>query len=144
MISGMPEQSPSARPRARHELPTSPHSWVVSALLGVSWLAAVIAAFAIGYGVTGESGTSRPGMPSWQEPGLGAALVGASAALMAFLAGAQISLLRDRRLHPYRRYRTSHGRESYTISQSLRRNPRVLLLLVPMALLGLWLRHRYG
>jgi hypothetical protein len=144
IITGMPEQPSSPRAGARHEQPSSPGARVKSALLGVSWFAATISAFLIGFGVTGVSGTARPGLPRWQQPGLGAGLVGISAALLAFLIGAQISLVRDRSRHPNARYRSLHGFRYHTIQQSLRHNVRMSLILVLLAVLGLWLRHRYG
>jgi hypothetical protein len=144
MISGMPEQPSSLRGRARHEQPSSPGTRVKSVLFGVSWFAATISAFVIGFGVTGVSGTARPGLHRWQQPGLGAALVGISAALLVLLLGARISLVRDRSRHPNARYRSLHGFRYLTIPQSLRHNARMSLILVPLAVLGLWLRHRYG
>jgi hypothetical protein len=140
----MPEQPSSLRGRARHEQPSSPGARVKSVLLGVSWFAATVSAFVIGFGVTGVGVTARPGAPRWQQPGLGAALVGISAAFLVFLIGAEISLVRDRRRHPNARYPSFQGFRYLTIPQSLRRNAWMSLILVPLAVLGLWLRHRYG
>jgi hypothetical protein len=117
---------------------------MVSVLLGVSWLAASIAAFMIGYNVTGVSGTARPGAPRWQQPGTGALLVGASCAALAFIVGAEISLLRDRRRHPSARYRPLRLSRHYTIPEALRHNAWISILPVLLIVLGLWLRHRYG
>jgi hypothetical protein len=68
IVSDMAEQLPTPGRGARHARPSSPGARVVSVLLGVSWFAATIAAAAIGYNVTGVSGTARPGSPGWQQP----------------------------------------------------------------------------
>jgi hypothetical protein len=117
---------------------------VVSALLGVSWFAATIAAAAIGYNVTGVSGTARPGSPGWQQPGTGAVVVGACCAIFVFLVGAQISLVLDSRRHPLRRFRPLRSSRAYTIPEALRHNALLSIVVVPGLALGLWLRHRYG
>jgi len=140
----MPEQLPSPRRGARHARPVSPGTRAVSVLLGVLWFAACAAAFAIGFSVTGVSGTARPGAPGWQTPGTGAMLVGSSCAFFAFVVGAQISLVRDFRRHPGRRIRPPRSSRVYMIPELLRRNTVIALLAVPGVVVGLWLRHRYG
>jgi hypothetical protein len=99
---------------------------VVSVLLGVSWFAATIAAFPIGFMVTGV------------------ALVGGCCAIFVFFVGAQISLARDSRRHPLRRLRPLRSSRAYTIPEALRHNALISILVVPGLALGLWLRHRYG
>jgi hypothetical protein len=141
----MAEQLPTPDRGARHARPpSSPGARVVSVLLGVSWFGATIAAFAIGFIVTGVSGTARPGSPGWQQPGTGAGLVGACCAFFVFLVGAQISLVRDSRRHPLRRLRPLRSSRAYTIPEALRHNALLSILVVPGLALGLWLRHRYG
>jgi len=141
----MPEQLPAPRRGGRHERPTSPGTLVVSVLLGVLWLVSCLAAFAIGFGVTGVSGTARPDSPPGSpQPGLGAAVVGLCCALFVFIVGAQISLVRDSRRHPLRRLRPLRSSRAYTIPEALRHNALICILVVPGIVLGLWLRHRYG
>jgi hypothetical protein len=127
----MPEEPLSGRRGARHELPASPGSRLVSVLLGVTWLAGSVAAGVIAFRVTGQS----------EQPGLGAGLVGYGCGLLAFVIGAQISVYRDRRRHPRAGYWAPRW---YTISQTLRHNKHVMAGLVALVVLGLWLRHRYG
>lgn len=150
-MHGMSAPQPArSRGRARHERPTPPRAQIVSVLLGLAWLIACVVAFFVGFGVTGTTGVDRPDLPIWKQPGTGAFLVGFSAAWLAFAAGAQISVLRERRLHPNPRYqfvrstRFPFDTRHYTASQALRLNARAPLILVPLAALGLWLRHRYG
>ncbi len=113
-------------------------------LLGVSWLAATIAAFVIGIALTGTSGPDRPGFPRWQEPGMGAVLVGCGALVLVFVAGAEISVVRDRRRHPNARYRPLRLSRYYTIPQALRHNLWAAPISVALIAVGLWLHHRYG
>ena len=140
----MTDQLPTSRGGGRHVLPSSPGDRVVSVLLGVSWFAGTIAAFAIGFVVTGVSGSERPGSPPWQQPGTGAALVGGCSALFVFIVGAQISLVREFRRHPGRRVRPRGSSRAYMIPELLRRNVLISILMIPGIAVGLWLRHRYG
>jgi hypothetical protein len=144
----MSKELRAGRVRARHEQPTPIRARLVTVLLGVSWVVGVLMAFAIGFALTGGSGPERPGLPGWQQPGTGAAMVGGGAAILVFGAGAQINLLRYRgqlrHLGRYSQSRIFRSLKYLTIPQALRHN----LLMVPIAaaliLVGLWLRHRYG
>ena len=98
----------------------------------------------IGFVLTGESGTARPGSAVWQQPGTGAALVGTICAILVFFVGAEISVLRDRRRHPRSRYLQLASGRYYSIPAALRNNVRVMVFVSPLLVLGLWLRHRYG
>ena len=140
----MTEQLPAPGRGARHARPSSPRARLVSVLLGVAWVAAPIAAFAIGYNVTGVSGTARPGSHTWPQPGTGATLVGACCAYFAFAVGGEINLVREFRRHPRRRWRPLRSSRVWTIPEARRQNARTAILVVPGIALGLWLRHRYG
>lgn len=145
----MPElPPPRGHGHGRHVDPrtsVSGRGLLVSWLLGLLWLASCAIAFVIGFGLTGVSATPlRPPLDRAQQPGFGAALVGLSAAFLVFLAGAQISILRDQRRHPKARYKALHWRRYLPASQALRHNARMALICIPMAAVGLWLRHVYG
>jgi len=134
------EEPPDTHGRARHAEPTPVRQNVVAVLLGVSWIAGIIAAYLIG----GSLAYASEPAGAAQEPGTGPSLVGVGGVLLAFLAGAQISLLRDRRRHPKARYKALHGWRYRTIDQALRHN----LLLIPAAagfiVVGLWLTRHPG
>jgi len=142
----MPEElALSPGKRGRHEAPASRRALLVSWLLGLSWLAGCIAAFLVGFGVA-EAGVApaHPAPLGGRPVGLGPAIVGASAAILVLVAGAQINILRDRRRHPKARYNALHWRRNLPPSLALRHNARVALISVPIAALGLWLTHLYG
>jgi hypothetical protein len=103
----------------------------------------MIAAFVIGVVMTGTSGPERPGLHRWQQPGMGAVLVGAGALMFVVAVGAEISLLRDRRRYSDARRPRSLGYRR--IQQSLWHNLWTAPISVGvMVATGLWLRHRYG
>jgi hypothetical protein len=140
----MPEQPHSPGKRARHGAPVSRRAFLVSWLLGLSWLAGIIVAFFVGFGVAEASVAPAHHAPGAQQAGLGPALVGMSAMILVIAAGANISVLRDRRRNP-KAYIGSHPwRRNLPTSLALRQNARVALISVPIAALGLWLTHLYG
>jgi hypothetical protein len=151
MMCDMSDPGPArSHGRARHERPTPRRVLIVAVMLGLSWFVACLAAFVVGFGLTGTTGATRPDLPFWKEPGTGAFLVGVSAAALVFTAGAQISVLRERRRHPNPRYQYIRSTgfpfdtRHYTARQALRKNTRAPLIFVAVGALGLWLRHRYG
>lgn len=105
-------------------------------LLGVSWVAGILAAYVIGFAMTATSQPEHPGSPR-----IRASLVGTGALLLAFLAGAQINLLRDRRRHPNARYRSPHGFRYRTIPEALHHNMWAVSISAAFIAVGLWLRH---
>jgi hypothetical protein len=118
---------------------------LVSWLLGLSWLGGCIAAFFIGFGVAGAAvAPAHAAQVGVRQSSLGPALVGASAMILVFIAGAQISILRDRRRHPMASYHALHWRRDLPPSLALRHNARVALISIPIAALGLWLTHLHG
>ena len=140
IIASVAEEPPDTHGHARHAQSTPVRQNVVAVLLGVSWFAGIIAAYLIG----GSLAYAIEPAGAAQEPGTGPALVGIGGMLLAFLVGAQISLLRDRRRHPKARYKALHGWRYRTIDQALRYN----LWLIPAAagfiVVGLWLTHHPG
>jgi hypothetical protein len=133
------EGSPDTHGHARHAQSTPVRQTVVAVLLGVSWSAGTIVAYLIG----GTLATlTEPGAA--QEPGTGPVLVGIGGAALAFLVGAQISLLRDRRRHPKARYKALHGWRYRTIDQALRYNLWVIPAAAGFIVVGLWLTHHSG
>lgn len=125
---------------ARHAQSTPVGQNVVAVLLGVLWFAGMIAGYLIG----GSLAYAVEPAGVAQEPGMGPALVGIGGMLLAFLVGAQISLLRDRRRHPKARYKALAGRRYRAIDQALRYNPWVIPVAVGFIVAGLWLTHHPG
>jgi hypothetical protein len=141
----MPELPLSPGKPGRHGAPVSRRAVLVSWLLGLSWLGGCIAAFFIGFGVAGAAvAPAHAAQVGVRQSSLGPALVGASAMILVFIAGAQISILRDRRRHPMASYHALHWRRDLPPSLALRHNARVALISIPIAALGLWLTHLYG
>lgn len=142
----MAEEPLSGRRRARHELPASRGSLMVSVLLGVvsvllfvAWVAGSVAAGVIAFLITTRgSEFAQPGS-AWQQPRLGADLVGWGCGYLAFTVGAQIGAVRYQRRYP--RTRFWHPWPHYTYSQLLRHNRLVMVVLVALIVLGLWLRY---
>lgn len=64
--------------------------------------------------------------------------------MLTFLAGAQVSLLRDRRRHPKARYKVFGGWRYRMIDQALRYNLRVIPVAAGFIVVGLWLTHHRG
>jgi hypothetical protein len=147
---GMAEEPPLRRRRARHELVLSGAARVaarkrvlVSVLLGVSWAVACVAAWVIGVIVTADlAGAARPGRTFWQ--GSGALGVGTGCLLLATAMGNQIFIRRYGRRHPRFYNQPSRFLNNQTISQALRFNRSIVILLVVVIVLCLWLSHQYG
>ena len=119
----------------------------MSVLLGLLWLFACVAAFVVGFGITGTTGGARSGAPRWQQPGVGAAMVGFSLAMLVFIACALVAAARERRRQLNVRL-PSLDMAWYSVIASVVPRPRrlalylvVLLLIIP---LGFWVRHLYG
>ena len=91
---------------------------------------------------TGEHGTSNPSLPKPEQPGVGAALVGMSAALFVGLA-MRIGYVLHRRRNPNAKYRTRY-RRGLTTEQYLRQLVITALICVAMCCLGLLFRYQYG
>jgi hypothetical protein len=144
IIASMLKGPPDTHRHVRHARRTPIRQTLVSALLGVSWIGGMIAAFVIGFGLAGASEPAQPSVPGAQEPATGPALVGAGGLVLVFLAGAQISLLRDRRRHPKARYRALHGWRYRTIAQALRHNLWAIPIAAGFIAAGLWLTHLRG
>lgn len=104
----------------------------------------MIAAFVIGIALTGTSGPDRPDLPRWQQPGMGAVLVGGGALLLVITAGAVISLLRDRRRYRNATYLRLRSVRYRTNLQVLRGSLLSMSISACFIILGLWLRHSYG
>lgn len=140
----MPEQPLSPGRRGRHGAPVSRRAILVAWLLGLLWLAGFIAGFFIGGSVA--EATVAPARPpvGAQDAGLGPALVGTSAVILVAVAGAQISILRDRRRRPNATYNAAGYRPHFPAWLALRYNARLALISIPIAALGLWLTHLYG
>ncbi|HEU5416377.1 MAG TPA: hypothetical protein VFV41_01715 [Streptosporangiaceae bacterium] len=96
--------------RGRHEEPVPLRARAVTALLGIAWIGSSIAAFAIAFALTDVHGPVQPGLHRYQQTGLGAALVGAGAAGLVFVIGAQVSVIRDGRRHPNHQYKGKYSR----------------------------------
>jgi hypothetical protein len=90
-----------------------------------------------------EPGTISYGPSKWQQPGVGATLVGFGVAMLVFGAMRIAYVLRERRLEPNKLYRTRYERR-LTRRQYLRRLGALELGLAALCCAGLWLRHRYG
>jgi hypothetical protein len=92
---------------------------------------------------TGKHGTSNPGLPKLEQPGVGAVLVGTATALLVLVAMSGASAVRRHRRRPNATFSTryEHG---LTAAQYLRRQAVLAAILVAIACLGIWLRHRYG
>jgi hypothetical protein len=136
---GPPDTYGHAR-HARHAQSTPVRQNVVAVLLGVSWFAGTIAAYLIG----GSLAYAIEPAGAAQEPSTGPDLVGIGGMLLAFLLGAQISLLRDRRRHPKARYKALHGWRYRTIDQALRHNLWVIPAAAGFIVVGLYLAHHRG
>jgi hypothetical protein len=134
------EGPPDTHGHARHAQSTPVRQNVVAVLLGVSWFAGIIAAYLI----SGSLADAIEPAGAAQEPGTGPALVGTGGMLLAFLVGAQISLLRDRRRHPKARYKALHGWRYRTIDQALRYNLWVIPAAAGFIVVGLWLTRHPG
>jgi len=91
---------------------------------------------------TGEQGTSNPGLPKLEQPGVGAALVGVGAALFVGLA-MRIGYVLHRRRNPDATYRTRY-RRGLTTKQYLRQLIITALICVALCCLGLLFRYQYG
>jgi hypothetical protein len=130
--------------QVRHARPTPVRHRLVSVLLGVAWTAVTLAGFTVGFGVTYDTEPAQPGLPIAQDPAPGPLLAGIGGLVLAFMAGAQISLLRDRRSHPSARYKVLHGSRYLTIGQSLRHNLWPVLIGACFIGAGLWLAHHGG
>jgi hypothetical protein len=140
----MPQQPPSPGKRGRHEAPVRRHALLVSWLLGLSWIAACIVAFFAGFGVAAEIVAPAHPAAGSQQAGLGPALVGLSAMILVCIAGANISILRDRRHRPSAGYNALNYRPNFPASLAVRYNTRVALITIPIAVVGLVLTHLYG
>ena len=86
--------------------------------------------------------TGSPGLPKLEQPGVGAALVGMSAALFVGLA-MRIGYVLHRRRNPSAKYRTRY-RRGLTTEQYLRQLIITALICVAMCCLGLLFRYQYG
>lgn len=140
-LSGEPADS---HRQVRHARPAPVRHTLVTVLLGLLWFGITAAGFVTGFGLAYNSEPARPGVPVAQDPATGPFLVGVGGMLLAFFAGAQVSLLRDRRRHPMARYKPLAGRRYYTIDQSLRHNLWPILIGIGFIVVGLWLTHHGG
>ena len=90
-----------------------------------------------------EPGTINHGSSKWQQPGVGATLVGFSVGMLVFAAMRIAYVLYERRELPNRMYGTRYE-PRLTRLQYLRRLGSLELGLVALCCVGLWLRHQYG
>jgi hypothetical protein len=146
----MAEEPPLRRRRARHQLVLSGAARVtarkrvlVSVLLGASWAVACVAAWVIGVDlIVTLAGAARPGRTFWQ--GSGALFVGTDCFSLAIVMGNSIFIRRYGHRHPRFYYQPSGFLNKRTISQALRFNRIIVILLVLVIVLCLWLSHQYG
>lgn len=141
------------RHRARHELQIPLRvrlavSWR-SCLWGTGWVVLSLAAFVVGFGLTGDPGTNHPllffgshYLTRLQEPGMGAAFVGLGAMFLVGVAGIQVTRLF--RARSSRRGPDLWSSGDHPVRQEVRRSWRAYLGLVGLIGFGLLLRHFYG
>jgi hypothetical protein len=113
---------------------------VVAWLLGIAWFVGSALAFMLGFGLVADSMPVRAAADRFADAG--PCLVGTGALVLALLAGAQISNLRERRTHPGRRVTGLALTRYYTIPQALRHNTKVMAVPVLMIAVGLLIAYR--